>query len=203
MGVTAPFPWVLEVTRFCCALQESVSPALWEFCNQITLASIVRFLGGSQSLCWIPKLGNLLWALELLQKCEKFFGIIVPQFVGHPLSGSIVELMATFSKRTHATCRVSQLCCSQSPCPCSRSLLTCASTGDALTLKGRSGSVFCDDHCYFPWVLVHTRFVCALWASLAGLRFDFKHDHVPSYCLVGASSLPLDVFFWWDPTVSC
>ena len=62
-----------------------------------------------------------------------------------------------------------------------------------LTLKGRSGSVFCGDHCYFPWVLVHTRFVCALRASLAGLRFDFKHDHVPSYCLVGASSLPLDV----------
>ena len=34
-----------------------------------------------------------------------------------------------------------QLCCTQSPCPCSRPLLTCTSTGDTQTLKGRSGSV--------------------------------------------------------------
>ena len=31
--------------------------------------------------------------------------------------------------------------CTQSPCPCSRPLLTCTSTGDTQTLKGRSGSV--------------------------------------------------------------
>ena len=40
---------------------------------------------------------------------------------------------------------------------------------------------------------MHTRFVCALQASLAGRIFDFKHDCAPSYCPVGASSLPLDV----------
>ena len=34
-----------------------------------------------------------------------------------------------------------QVCCTQSPCPCGRPLLTCASTGDTLTLKGRSDSV--------------------------------------------------------------
>ena len=34
-----------------------------------------------------------------------------------------------------------QVCSTQSPCPCSRPLLTCTSTGDAQTLKGRSGSV--------------------------------------------------------------
>ena len=34
-----------------------------------------------------------------------------------------------------------QLCCTESPCPCSRPLLTCTSTGDVQTLKGRSGSV--------------------------------------------------------------
>ena len=28
----------------------------------------------SQSLCQIPRLGNLLWVLELLQQCENFFG---------------------------------------------------------------------------------------------------------------------------------
>ena len=35
---SAPFSWVLVHTKFCCALQESVSPALWKFCNQIPLA---------------------------------------------------------------------------------------------------------------------------------------------------------------------
>ena len=50
---------------FVCALQESVSPILCKFCNQIPLASKVKFSGSSQSLCWIPRLGNLVWALEL------------------------------------------------------------------------------------------------------------------------------------------
>ena len=49
---------------FVCALQ--VTPVLWKFCNQIPLASKVKFLGASQSLCWIPWLGNPLWVLELL-----------------------------------------------------------------------------------------------------------------------------------------
>ena len=61
--------------------------------------SKVCFPNGSQSFCWIPRLGNLLWALELLKQCKNFFGIIVLQFVGHQLGGSIVGLMITSSKR--------------------------------------------------------------------------------------------------------
>ena len=34
-----------------------------------------------------------------------------------------------------------QDCCTQSPCPCGRPLMTRTSTGDTQTLKGRSGSV--------------------------------------------------------------
>ena len=34
-----------------------------------------------------------------------------------------------------------QVCCTQSPCPCGRPLLTLTSAGDTQTLKGRSGSV--------------------------------------------------------------
>ena len=98
-------------------------------------------------------MGNLLWALELLQQCENFFGIIVLQFVGHLLSGSIVKLMVPSSKRTPATCHTSQVCCSQISCPHGRSLLTCASAEDTQTLKGRSGSVSYGGHCSFPWVL--------------------------------------------------
>ena len=59
----SPGSWCAQ--GFACALQEFVSPDLWKFCNQIPLASKVKFLGGSQSLCWIPRLGNLLWILVL------------------------------------------------------------------------------------------------------------------------------------------
>ena len=65
-GVTAPFSWVLVCTDVVCALQEPVSPVLCKFCNQIPLASKVKFPGASQFLCQIPRLGNLLWVLELL-----------------------------------------------------------------------------------------------------------------------------------------
>ena len=51
--------------------------------------------------------------------------------------------MATSSKRTYITWHGSQVCCSQSPCPHSRPLLTHASAGDTQALKGRSGSVSC------------------------------------------------------------
>ena len=70
---------------------KSVFPVLWKFCNQIPLASKVKFPGGSQFLCWILRLGNLLWTLELLQQCQDIFCIIVLQFVGHLLSGPIVS----------------------------------------------------------------------------------------------------------------
>ena len=100
-------------------------------------------LGGSQSFCQIPRLGNLLWALEFSQQCKNVFSIIVLQSVSCLLGGCMVGLMATSSKRTYAIHCASQVCCSQSPCPCSRPLLTHASAGDTQTLKGRSGSVSC------------------------------------------------------------
>ena len=60
----------------------------------------VCFPGGSQSFCQIPRLGSLLWALELSQQREDFFGVIVLQSVGPLLSCSTVELMATSSENT-------------------------------------------------------------------------------------------------------
>ena len=51
--VTAPFSWFLVTQGFVRALRESVSPVLWKFCNQIPLASKVKFPGDSQSLCQI------------------------------------------------------------------------------------------------------------------------------------------------------
>ena len=64
-GDTAPFSWLLMHTGLVCVLQESVSLVLWKLCDQILLASKVKFPEGSQSLCRIPKLVNLLSVLEL------------------------------------------------------------------------------------------------------------------------------------------
>ena len=64
-GVTAPFSYLWCTQGFVWALQESVSTVLWKFCNQIPLASKVKFPRGSQSLCQIRRLGNLLWVLEI------------------------------------------------------------------------------------------------------------------------------------------
>ena len=75
--VTAPFSWVLVRTGFVCALQESVSPVLWKFYNHVPLAFKVIFPGGSQSLCWIPRLG---------------IHQVVLQFVGHLPHSSVVGL---------------------------------------------------------------------------------------------------------------
>ena len=52
-----------------------------------------RIPGDSQSLCWIPTLGSLLWSQEILQQCENFYCIIILQFMGHSPGGSVVGLM--------------------------------------------------------------------------------------------------------------
>ena len=96
----SPGSWCSQ--GFVCALQESVSPVLYKFCNQIPLASKVKFSGSSQSFCQIPRLGNLLWVLELSSQCKNFFSIIVLLFLDHLLGSSMVGLMAT-SKRAYAT----------------------------------------------------------------------------------------------------
>ena len=79
----------------------------------------------------------------------------------------------------------SQDCGSQSSCPCGRPLLTHASTGDPQTLRGRSGSISCGGVTVpFPWSCCTQGFVCALQASLAGMRFDFKCSCAPPTALL-------------------
>ena len=70
-------------------LQESISPVLCKFCDQILLASKVKFSGGSQSLCQIPRLGNSLWVLELSKQHEDLFGIIVLWVVCSTVYGGV------------------------------------------------------------------------------------------------------------------
>ena len=98
----SPGSWCTQ--GFVCALQQPVSPVLWKIGNRIPLAFQVKFSGASQSLCQISRLGNLLWALEFLQQCENFFSIIVLQFVGCLLGGSMVELSLFQEGFWHTLC---------------------------------------------------------------------------------------------------
>ena len=90
-------------------------------------------------------------------------------------------------------------CCTQSPCPWSRPLLTHTSTGDTQTLKGRSGSVSVES----PGVhkILFEPFECLWWVW--GLILNMISPLLPS-CWGFSFALGHGVyFFWWDPTFSC
>ena len=166
-GVTAPFSWVLVHTSFyLCPARRllagtglclgRVSPGLWKFCKQIPLAFKVK----------VPRLGNLLWALELLQQHENFFVIIVLQFVGCLLSGSMMELMATSSKRTYATCHTSQVLLQPEP------LSLWQATADPFLCRRHSNTqrkVWLS----LLWVLVNIRFCLSLLSVSGGYAVRF------------------------------
>ena len=67
-GTTTLFPWVLVCTRFCSPprVESWFPPVLWKPCNQIPQVFKVRSLGDSWSLCWISRLGSLMWGILLL-----------------------------------------------------------------------------------------------------------------------------------------
>ena len=104
----------------------------------------------------------------------------------------------TSSKKTYATCHPSQDYSYQKGKP----LLTHASKGDTQTLKDTSGWVYCGGDCSFHWVLVHTRFVCALGAALVGIRSDSKCDSTLSTVLLWLFLCPWTwaILSSWIPT---
>ena len=69
-------------------------------------------------------------------------------------------------------------CYTQCPQPCSRPPPTHASTRDSWTLMGKSGSVSCGVTAPFSWVLVCTRFFCALQESVSPVLWKC-HSHAP------------------------
>ena len=126
---------------------------LWKFCNQIPLAFKVKFPGGSQYLCWILRLGNLLWALELLQQCENFFGLTLLQFCG--ANGDLLQedLHHTHLPGLLQPEPLSAPQAAADPCLCN--------THRQVWLRLFWG------HCSFPWVLVCTKF-CLHPSSISG-----------------------------------
>ena len=57
-------------------------------------------------------------------------------------------------------------------------------TADPYLLSRHSNTILYQS-LWGPWVLVHTRFVWALWASLEGMQFDSKCDFAPPTILLG------------------
>ena len=115
------------------------------------------------------------------------------------LGGSMVGL----------TCHASQVCCSQSPCPHDRPLLTCASEGDTQTLKRRSGSVSLEalspgahkvllepsTHLWWVWGLIQSM-ILPLLPSCWGFSFAPGRGLSPHSCS-RVTQLPI-----WSPIIS-
>ena len=83
----------------------------WASLGQYLVGSLLLFLGpGVHKALFVPSKSLF------PQSCESF-------------GGSMVGLMATPSKRAY----YNQVCCTQSPCPCGRPLLTHTFSGDTQT----------------------------------------------------------------------
>ena len=124
---------------FVCAFQESISPVLWKFYNQIPLASKVKFPRGSQSLCWIPTLGNLLWVLGLVTvweflwyDCFVICGSSAGQLYGRA-NGDLLQEGLWHMLNDPGLLKPETLC----PCQTTADPYLCKRH----SLKGRSGSV--------------------------------------------------------------
>ena len=62
----------------------SVSPVLWNSCNQTLLAFKIIISGGSSSSCQAPSLQSLTWRSRLSLLWENFCGISIFLFMSHP-----------------------------------------------------------------------------------------------------------------------
>ena len=118
----------------------------------ISLALKVKFPGGSQSLCWIPGLENILWALGLSQQCENFFGI--SSVCGSSTVCGSALWWGWRQPPPRGLCHMLRLPGLLQPEPLSLGQTTAnpASAGDTQILKGRSGSVSYRGQYSFPWV---------------------------------------------------
>ena len=94
--------------------------------------------------------------------------------------GSMVGLMATSSKRAYATPGSTA---PRAPGPAAVHCWSC--------LHRRHSSTVLSQSLWGLWVLVHTRFVWVLWASLAGMGFYSKCDFSPPTIFLGILLCPI------------
>jgi len=90
-----------------------------------------------------------------------------------------------------------QIWSTQSPWPCSRSLLTCISTGDTQTLKGRSGSVSVGSPGACKVWFEPSEKLCQVWGLVLN---DFTP--LTMFLELLLCLWTWDIFFWWYRTFS-
>ena len=140
-GVTAPFSWVLVHTKFCLCPPSVCFPSSVEVLESNPTGLQSHIPWGFSVPLLDPQASVV--GPRTFATVQGLLQYNTLQSVGRLLGGSMGRLMETSSKKIYATRSTSQFCCPQRPCPRFRPLLTCASTGDTETLKGRSGSVSC------------------------------------------------------------
>ena len=143
------------------ALQQSVSPVLWKFCNQISLT--FKFPNSLGLPLLDPQVGKSIVGPRTFATMRKFLW-----YNCSPVCGSSAQWLyggVNGDLLLEGLCHT-QVCCTQSPCPCCRPLLTHTSAGDTETLKVRSGSVFVEssgtnkvlfepsEHLWWVWGLI-------------------------------------------------
>ena len=199
--VTAPFSWVLVHTMFYLCPPRVCLPRDSKFCNQIPLASKVKFPGGSQTLCQIPRLENLLWVLELILTVWKFIWYNCSavcgssaQWLHSGVNGNLFQ-----EGLGHTLCDPGLL----RP----ESLPLQQATADLYLHRRHSNTQrqVCLSVCGVSGSWCAPGFVWALRASLAGMGFDSKCDFAPPTVLMGLLLClwMWGILFWWDPTFSC
>ena len=135
------------------------------------------------------------WVSLLWGHCSFFLGpgahmvLFVPWKSLFPQScgsscGSMVGLMVTSSKKAYA---IPRYAVPRAPAPAAGHCWPVPPQETPNTVLSQS--------LWGLWVLVCTRLVWALWASLVGLGFDSKGDFAPLKLLAGASPLPLDIWY--------
>ena len=73
--ILSPGSWCTQ--DFVCAFQKSLfPPVLWKVRNQIPLTFRVRFPGDSPALCWIPRLGSLMWGLNFCNRARTSLALL-------------------------------------------------------------------------------------------------------------------------------
>ena len=187
-GDTAPISWLLVCTKFCTLYKQTCTPNLFP---QSCGSSVIKSHWPPKRISWEssvplpdPQVRKYIVGPRTFLTVQDFLWYYCSVwFVGHLLGGSIVARIVISSKRAYATPCMTQVYCSQSPCPHSWPLLTHASAGDTQTLWQVWLSF-----CGVSWCA--QGFVWALLASLVGMGFDSKHDFAPPTILLGFLHCP-------------
>ena len=140
---------------FFCALQESVSPVLWKFCNQILLASKSNPWGFSVPLP-DPQLEKTVVGLRTFATEQELLWCNCSLVCGSSAWWSYGGLIGDLLQED--LCHILHLLGLLRPEPLSPWHVTadpCLHWTHSSTQR-QSGSLSCGGHCYIPWVLVHT-----------------------------------------------